>query len=157
MLFFFSSRNNAPLLYTAAVSVLMNYRSTFYGFRNSHLGQWINSQPSLPQPSPKERNEEQSSAFLHKDILHFTSSILLFSFYIWGCSGSGGSAPELSFLIVDKGAWSQAEMLIYLLVFSRRQRRPCHAWVLGAQERIQRKAAVISKFRPNQPKRSIFL
>lgn len=119
----FSSRNNALIVFIAVVSVFMNYRSTFYGFRNSLLRQWINWQPSLSQSSPKKRNEGLSRALRHKgrtslSLWHFGP----LSFYLWGHDGLQGSAPELSFPVIDKGAQSP-----YICLLSGNAKSPpCH-------------------------------
>lgn len=65
LMFLCFSRNNALTVYVAA-SVLMNYRSTLYGFRKSPpCGCESASFPFLGL-SPKKRNEEPGSALLHK-------------------------------------------------------------------------------------------
>lgn len=102
--FFFPSRNHVLIVYNSAVSVLMNYRSAFYSFRKVILGS--ESTCSLPflklLPGKKKRGVKPGAS----QTMHFTLRAACHSFllYSWG---SEGSVPELSFSIVDQGAWNQ--------------------------------------------------
>lgn len=151
----FFSRNNALTVYIAA-SVLMNYRSTVYGFRKSPLWLWI-SQLSLPRSLPRKEMRSLAVPFFTKGMLHTNccTSARSPSFYLWGHDGLQGSAPELSSLIIDKGAQSQGRDVDTSFCFSGRAKAPLST--LGTLECIQRKAPEISSFRANQPKRNSFI
>lgn len=144
----FFSRNNALTVYIAA-SVLMNYRSTFYGFRKSPLWLWI-SQLSLPRSLPRKEMRSLAVPFFTKGVLHTdccTSVRSVFSpprprwltrLYSWAF-----------FSDYWQRAQSQGRDVNTSACFSGRAKVPPST--LGTPECIHRKAPEISSFRTNQP------
>lgn len=125
VLFFSSSRNNTLTVYIAAVSVLMNYRSTFYGFRNSHLGSESTSRLLFLNPLPRKEMGSKATRVFANDVLCSDHS----PFALCPFTSQALEAPRtlllnLLFLMIDKGA-------MHLLVFRRRQRLLTLAPLLG--------------------------
>ena len=124
-LFFFSSRNNALTVYIAA-SVLLNYRSTFYG-----LWLWI-SQLSLPKSLPRKETRSLAVPFFTKGVLHAnccTSALSLFT----SEATMAYKALLLNFLfwLLTKGPRVKAEMSIHLLAFRKGKGPTIHSWHRG--------------------------
>lgn len=62
----------------------------------------------LLNPLPRKEMRSKDRTLLHRGGTSLKLEHLeLFSFYIRGCRGPGGSTPELAFLVIGKGAWSQ--------------------------------------------------
>lgn len=77
--FFFPSRNNVLIVYNSAVSVLMNYRSTFYSFRKVILGSESTRSLSFLKslPGEKKKKTRNKARRFTNDALHSQGSVLL--------------------------------------------------------------------------------
>lgn len=126
----------------------MNYRSTFHGFRNSLLRQWINWQLSLSQSlsQEKKRGAEQSTSS-QRTYFTFTAALrptLILPLRPWWLTG-------LCSWTFFSSYWQRGTKSIHLLAF-RKRKVPTLPSTLCTQECIQRNVPEISTSEPTSPR-----
>ena len=126
---FFSSRNNALTVYIAA-SVLMNYRSTIYGFRKSPLWLWI-SQLSLPWSLPRKEMRSLAVPFFTKGVLQANCCTLSCSLSLFTSEATMAyKSLLLNFLfwLLTKSPKSRQRCQYICLLFRKGKGPTIHSW-----------------------------